>query len=122
VTQCSDYSIGKFFVNYHHLKCFGVYHTSNDKIILTSESDKESIDTNNKSKIINDNSTRILSTNQIYEIGQNGPITLVLKKLPQKFSLVKIAAVDWLQNAVRHIQLHYFLLRIIKLLYSEFGA
>jgi hypothetical protein len=39
---------GKFFVNYHHLKCFGVYHASNDKVILTSESDKESIDTNNK--------------------------------------------------------------------------
>jgi hypothetical protein len=31
-----------------------------------------------------------ISTNKIYEIGQNGPITLVLKKLPRKFSLVKI--------------------------------
>jgi hypothetical protein len=29
-----------------------------------------------------DNSTHILSTNQIYEIGQYGPITVVLKKLP----------------------------------------
>jgi hypothetical protein len=37
--------------------------------------------------IILDNSTPILSTNQIYEIGQNRPITLVLKKLPRKFSL-----------------------------------
>jgi hypothetical protein len=27
-----------------------------------------------------DNSTHILSTNQIYEIGQYGPITLVFKK------------------------------------------
>jgi hypothetical protein len=34
-----------------------------------------------------DNSTRILSTNQIYEIGQYGPITLVLKKCLRKFSL-----------------------------------
>jgi hypothetical protein len=34
-----------------------------------------------------DNSTRILSTNQIYEIGQYGPITLVFKKMPPKFSL-----------------------------------
>jgi hypothetical protein len=43
-----------------------------------------------------DNSTHILSTNQIYEIGQYGPITLVLKKLPRKFSLVKIAAGNFL--------------------------
>jgi hypothetical protein len=41
---------------------------------------------------ITDNSTRILSTNQIYEIDQYGPITFVLKKLPRKFSLVRIAA------------------------------
>jgi hypothetical protein len=46
--------------------------------------------TNSKKKIVfhseefffYDNSTHILSTNQIYEIGQYGPITLVLKKLP----------------------------------------
>jgi hypothetical protein len=41
---------------------------------------------------MDDNSTRILSTNQIYEIDQYGPITFVLKKLPRKFSLVRIAA------------------------------
>jgi hypothetical protein len=38
-----------------------------------------------------DNSTRILSTIQIYEIGQYGPITLIFNKLPRKFSLVKTA-------------------------------
>jgi hypothetical protein len=49
-------------------------------------------------RYLNDNSTRILSTNQIYEIDQYGPITFVLKKLPRKFSLVKIATKNFQQN------------------------
>jgi hypothetical protein len=55
----------------------------------------------------NDNSTRILSTNQIYEIDQYGPITFVLKKLPRKFSLVKIATKNFQQNVSTRI--FYFL-------------
>jgi hypothetical protein len=54
-----------------------------------------------------DNSTRILSTNQIYEIDQYGPITFVLKKLPRKFSLVKIATKNFQQNVSTRI--FYFL-------------
>jgi hypothetical protein len=42
-----------------------------------------------------DNSTRILSTIQIYEIGQYGPITLIFNKLPRKFSLVKTAIANF---------------------------
>jgi hypothetical protein len=49
-------------------------------------------------EIYSDNSTRILSTNQIYDIDQYGPITFVLKKLPRKFSLVKIATKNFQQN------------------------
>jgi hypothetical protein len=50
-----------------------------------------------------DNSTRILSTNQIYEIDQYGPITFVLKKLPRKFALVKIATKNFQQNVSTRI-------------------
>jgi hypothetical protein len=57
--------------------------------------------------IRHDNSTRILSTNQIYEIDQYGPITFVLKKLPRKFSLVKIATKNFQQNVSTRI--FYFL-------------
>jgi hypothetical protein len=56
---------------------------------------------------LSDNSTRILSTNQIYEIDQYGPITFVLKKLPRKFSLVKIATKNFQQNVSTRI--FYFL-------------
>jgi hypothetical protein len=56
-----------------------------------------------------DNSTRILSTNQIYKIGQYGPITLVLKKLPRKFLLVKIAT----KNFHQMFPLGYFILYFI---------
>jgi predicted RNase H-like nuclease (RuvC/YqgF family) len=54
-----------------------------------------------------DNSTRILSTNQIYEIDQYRPITFVLKKLPRKFSLVKINTKNFQQNVSTRI--FYFL-------------
>jgi hypothetical protein len=58
-------------------------------------------------RYLNDNSTRSLSTNQIYEIDQYGPITFVLKKLPRKFSLVKIATKNFQQNVSTRI--FYFL-------------
>jgi predicted RNase H-like nuclease (RuvC/YqgF family) len=63
---------------------------------------------------LDDNSTRILSTNQIYEIGQYGPITFVLKKLPRKFSLVKIATKNFQQNVSTWI--FYFLFYLFKAL------
>jgi hypothetical protein len=64
-------------------------------------------DNNEVSNNLVDNSTRILSTNQIYEIDQYGPITFVLKKLPRKFSLVKIATKNFQQNVSTRI--FYFL-------------
>jgi hypothetical protein len=64
-------------------------------------------DNNEVSNNLVDNSTRIFSTNQIYDIDQYGPITFVLKKLPRKFSLVKIATKNFQQNVSTRI--FYFL-------------